>query len=169
MKIIHNTKQLFVLFICLTNVSASISFFSTEGDNMSMIKWRPFGDLEELFEFRPLQGKAFDTGKMDMYEEDGNIVVKMNVPGIDADEIDIRVHDNHLHVSAKHEQKKEEKDKDYYYKEMSSGSFQRMVTLPSFVDESEIVAEVSDGVLTITLPKTAEEENQVKKIKVTRK
>ncbi|HSC25100.1 MAG TPA: Hsp20/alpha crystallin family protein [Candidatus Babeliales bacterium] len=134
---------------------------------MSMIKWRPFADLEDLWEFKKMRSQDFDLAH-DMYEKDGNIIVTMNVPGIDAEDINVHVDNNELHVSAERKEKKEVNDKDYYHKEIKYGSVSRFITLPCAVDESGIVAELSDGgVLTITLPKIEQEET--KKIKVMRR
>ena len=63
-------------------------------------------------------------------------------------------------------QEKEEKDKNYHFSERSYGSFQRAFELPESVDRNKVAADFSKGVLTITLPKTAEAQRPAKKIEV---
>jgi HSP20 family protein len=68
--------------------------------------------------------------------------------------------------SSKARQEKEEKDKNYHFSERAYGSFQRAFELPGSVDRNKVAADFSNGVLTITLPKTAEAQKPVKKIEV---
>jgi HSP20 family protein len=63
-------------------------------------------------------------------------------------------------------EEKEEKDDNYYLSQRSFGSFQRSFSLPAAVDRDKIGSELAKGVLTITLPKTAEAQQQQKKIEV---
>lgn len=101
---------------------------------------------------------------LDLAETDSDIEVKLEVPGIKADEIDIEVRGDTLHVSGEHKEEKEEKGKTYHRIERRSGSFSRTVPLPCTVNEAKATAECHDGVLTITLPKT--EESKSRKIPV---
>ena len=125
---------------------------------MPLIHWEPFKDLEELF---------WDLA-VDVYEENNTIVVKMNIPGIDPDKIDIEVEDNHLHISGERKEEHEIKDKKYHRKEIRCGSFERVIALPCAVSSEDARAEFSDGVLTIALPRVSEEK-KVNKIKVSKK
>jgi len=134
---------------------------------MSIIKWEPFGEIENVFEdFRfPSISKIGSDLAIDLFEEEGNIVAKMNLPGVNPDKINIEVVDNELRVSGSHEEEKEEKKKHYYHKEIKKGSFERMITLPQPVKKEEVSAEYKNGVLKILLPKTKKEES-VHKIKI---
>ena len=127
---------------------------------MSIIKWEPFGEIENVFEefSFPVISKIGSDLAIDLYEEDNNIMAKMNLPGVNPDKINIEVEDNTLHVSGSHEEEKEEKKKHYYHKEIKKGSFERMVTLPQSVKKDEVSAEYNQGVLKIKLPKTKKEE-----------
>jgi len=62
---------------------------------MALIRWRPFHNLEDLFFEKPFNGKALDLA-VDVYEENNNIIVKMNIPGIDGDKIKIDIEKDHL-------------------------------------------------------------------------
>src|SRR5579871_108401 len=114
-----------------------VSALGKKRNAMSVAKWNDFGkDLA-----------------MDVYENNGNIIVKMNVPGISENNIQVRIENGNLHVSGKREEKKEVKEKDYYHKEIKRGDFSRIISLPEDIDENAMTWEVTDGVLTVTIPK----------------
>jgi len=95
---------------------------------------------------------------LDLSETNGNFEVKVDVPGMTAEEIDIEVTGDTLTITGKHEEEKTEEDKEtkFHRVERRCGSFQRRVTLPSPVKDAGVTAEYQDGVLTIQLPKTEE-------------
>lgn len=90
---------------------------------------------------------------IDLSETDDALQVRMDVPGLKANEINIEVSGNTLRVSGEHKEEKEEKGKTFHRIERRSGSFSRSLTLPAAVKESQVTAESADGVLTINLPK----------------
>jgi HSP20 family protein len=90
----------------------------------------------------------------DISETDETIEVKMDIPGLTAEEIDIEVRGNRLQVSGEHKEEKEEKGKTFHRIERRQGRVYRSMTLPAEVNEEKIQAECHDGVLSITLPKT---------------
>jgi len=102
---------------------------------------------------------------IDIAENENNITVKAEVPGCKAEDIDISVHGNTLTISGEKKQSQEKKEKDYYYKESSYGSFKRVVALNSDVDTTKINAECRDGILEITLPKVEKEKAVKVKVK----
>lgn len=122
---------------------------------MAIIKWEPFTEAEQFFEDFPMTSfKKIGTDlAVDVYEEEGNIVAKMNVPGVDPEKIIVTVEDNMLRVSGAHEEEKEEKKKHYYHKEIRKGSFERVVSLPQSVLKDKVSAEYKNGTLFVTLPK----------------
>lgn len=122
---------------------------------MAIVKWEPFLDVNRFFEGFPAPSfKELGTDfAVDMYEEGGNIVAKMNVPGVDPEKINVTVEDNTLRVSGAHEEEKEEKKKHYYHKEIRKGSFERVVSLPQSVLKDKVSAEYKNGTLVVTLPK----------------
>lgn len=101
---------------------------------------------------------------IDIAEKDNEFVVKAEIPGCKADDIDISVHGSTLTISGEKKQEKEEKEKGYYHVERSYGSFRRDMNLGSEIDSSKINATCKDGVLTLTIPKT--EKSKAVKIKV---
>lgn len=89
----------------------------------------------------------------DIYEKDNGIMVKMHVPGVRPDKIDISVENNYLHIRGEREDEREVADDQYYHREIRVGKFERVVALPSAVDQEGIRAEYKHGVLRIFLPK----------------
>jgi HSP20 family protein len=84
--------------------------------------------------------------------ENGNMIVKADLPGVDPKDVSISVTGNQLTIAGerKHEEKKEEKD--YFYQEVQYGKFSRTMTLPDGVDADKIKANYKDGVLQVTMP-----------------
>jgi HSP20 family protein len=94
------------------------------------------------------------TPSLDLSESDKDVSVKVDLPGVEADEIDIQLNANVLTISGDREEEKEDKGRTYHRVERRSGSFSRSVALPCVVEESEVAAEFHDGTLTVTLPKS---------------
>ena len=127
---------------------------------------RLHGEMDDLFDGffrgldRPFAGyKAWPA--IDVAEEEDAIIVRAEVPGCKADDIDISVHGNVLTISGEKKLSEEKKEKGYYHVESSYGSFRRELTLSTDVDQSKIDATYKDGVLSVTLPK-AEKAKAVK-------
>lgn len=86
---------------------------------------------------------------------DGNkeVVVKVDLPGVDPKDLDISLTGNALVISGEKKDVQEEKGKDFYRSERTFGSFRRTVELPSVVDAEKVKAEYTNGVLTVRLEK----------------
>ena len=142
----------------------------------SVATWFRRGPLENLREeMEGLFSRAFgeDTGllpldrivpSLDLAETDGAVEVRMDIPGMEAKDIDIQVNGNLLTISGERKEEREEKGKTYHRVERRVGSFSRTVTLPSPVKEAAVDAQYRNGTLTVKLPKT--EEAKSKKITV---
>ena len=91
---------------------------------------------------------------IDIGETDDAFMVKAEVPGCKAEDIEISVHGNMLTISGEKKQESQEKEKGYYHMERSYGSFRREFNLASDVDPEKIEATCKNGVLSIKLPKT---------------
>ncbi|MDE2031099.1 MAG: Hsp20/alpha crystallin family protein [Patescibacteria group bacterium] len=135
---------------------------------MKLIKWEPFSKIDNLFEDFPISTTRFFSWDLavDVYEEKGNAVAKMNLPGIDPDNIDISIDGNLLYISGEREEEKEENEKEYYSKEIRRGSFSRTIELPSHVNVSKSEANYKEGVLTIVMPEIKEEKESRVKLKI---
>jgi HSP20 family protein len=103
---------------------------------------------------------------MDIAEKDKAYQVTAELPGLDEKDIDVTVSDNVLTIKGEKKEEKEEKEKNYYLSERRYGAFQRSFDLPSGVDTAKIEAQFAKGVLTITLPKSAEAQKKQRKIDV---
>jgi HSP20 family protein len=93
---------------------------------------------------------------VDIYEDEHNITLKLEVPGIDEKDIDVRVENTTLTVQGERKIEKEEKEENFRRVERQYGSFTRSFTLPSTVDLEQVSANYENGVLKIKLAKKAE-------------
>jgi HSP20 family protein len=103
---------------------------------------------------------------VDIYEDEHNITLKMEVPGMDEKDIDVRVEDNTLTVHGERKIEKEEKEENFRRVERQYGSFTRSFTLPSSVDTGQVSANYDKGVLKISLAKKAEAKPKQIKVNV---
>jgi len=93
---------------------------------------------------------------VDTYEDEHNVVLKLEVPGIDEKDIDVRIDNHTLTVHGERKIEEEEKEENFRRVERKYGSFTRSFTLPSSVDPGQVSADYNKGVLKITLAKKAE-------------
>lgn len=93
------------------------------------------------------------TAAIDMFEQNGNVVVKAEMPGIDPEKIDVTVVGDELRISGEREEEKEVKEENFYRSERTYGRIHRSLTLPTGVDPDKVSASVKNGVLEVTLPK----------------
>ena len=101
---------------------------------------------------------------LDLSETDGGLEVRMDVPGVKAEDVEVQMNGTTLTVTGKRSEEKEEKGKTFHRMERSYGEFTRSVTLPCEVKEDKVEAQIRDGVLTIRLQKC--DEAKTRKIKV---
>src|SRR5947209_5279645 len=134
--------------------------FSTLQDRMNRLFRDSYGDHEEA-----LTASTF-APPVDVYEDEHNVTLKIEVPGIDEKDIDIRVENNLLTVHGERKIEKEEKEENYRRVERQYGSFTRTFTLPNTVDTENVQANYDKGVLKITLPKKAEAKPKQIKVNV---
>jgi HSP20 family protein len=127
---------------------------------MSLIPWSPFLDTFENLE------NSFSgfLPAMDVYEDKDNVVVESTLAGIKPADVTINVHDDVLTVEGQRASTSEIDEKNYYRKEVRSGSFHRSVMLPSSVAAEKAQATFDNGMLKIILPK--KEEAKPKNIKI---
>src|SRR5467141_4662777 len=103
---------------------------------------------------------------VDVYEDEHNITLKIEVPGIDEKDIDVRIENNTLTVHGERKFEKEEKEENFRRVERQYGSFTRQFTLPNTVDPEQVSATYDKGVLKITLAKKAEAKPKQIKVNV---
>src|SRR5712672_3435227 len=103
---------------------------------------------------------------VDVYEDEHKVTLKIEVPGIDEKDIDVRIENNTLTVHGERKIEKEEKEENYRRVERQYGSFTRSFTLPSSVDTGQVNARYDNGVLKISLAKKAEAKPKQIKVNV---
>ena len=96
------------------------------------------------------------TPALDVYEDKDNLYVKIEVPGMKREDIDVSLHEGSLSISGERKSEQKHQDAEVYRAERFFGRFQRTVTLPTPVAADKVRAQYKDGILTITLPKTEE-------------
>ena len=129
-----------------------------------------FPAMRRMFEPEPaasgMTGFTFAAPVVDLSEDDTSYKITAELPGIEAKDLDVSVSGDLLVIKGEKRHEQERKDKTYHFSERSYGSFQRAFALPDGVDRDKIAADLSKGVLTVTLPKTAEAAKPAKKIQV---
>lgn len=148
----------------------------------ALSRWSPFGmaepfrqEMETLFERFFGDGNGNGNGqamkawapRVDVEETDKEILVKADLPGIDPKAVEISIENGILTVRGERKEEKEERKKNYHRTERFAGSFYRAIPLPPGADAEKVTATSSNGVVTVTVPKTAAA--QPKKIAVTPK
>lgn len=117
--------------------------------------------LDDFFDdFVPMPKMPKNEMKCDIYEKGGRVHIELDVPGFNKEGVKVDLDDGILTIAATKHEDKEEKEKNYYRKERSFGSFKRQFNVGN-VKENEIDAKFNNGVLKISFPK--EEQKQSKK------
>jgi len=136
---------------------------------MSLIPWKPFSDLNQFFGDNDWLLPVFSRMEltkpaMDIKETDKEVIAEVEIPGFDPEKVDVSVEDGILRVRGSMDEKKEEKEKGYWRKEIRTGSFERMVRLPVAVKEDAVEATYEKGLLKIVMPKA--ETKPISKVKI---
>jgi HSP20 family protein len=133
----------------------------------SLPLFSPVGLMRRFIEDLDRIGMATESGWMpalEVFERDGQLVVRADVPGLNKDQVKVEVVDNQLVISGERNRENEERGEGFYRSERSYGSFCRTVALPVGVNADQAVASFNNGVLEITMP--APKHSQPKRIEV---
>ena len=144
---------------------------------MAITRWDPFREVASLQNRVNLLFRDFTEGEsaittasfvpaVDVYEDAQKIVLKLEVPGIEEKDLDVRVENHTLTVKGERKLEKEEKEENFHRIERRYGSFYRAFTLPSTVDTESISANYNAGVLKLELKKKAEAQPRQIKVNV---
>ena len=143
-----------------------------------LTRWDPFREFTTLQDrmnrlFRDNYGEgqeALSTSTfappVDVYEDEHNVTLKIEVPGIDEKDIDVRIENNLLTVHGERKFEKEEKEENFRRVERQYGSFTRSFTLPNTVNPEQVQAHYDKGILKIQLAKKAEAKPKQIKVNV---
>src|SRR6201987_839712 len=134
--------------------------FSTLQDRMNRLFQQSYGDREEA-----LTTSTFAPA-VDVYEDEHNVTLKIEVPGIDEKDIDVRIENNTLSVHGERKFEKEEKEENYRRVERQYGSFTRTFTLPNTGNPEQVSADYDKGVLKVKFAKKAEAKPKQIKVSV---
>ena len=142
---------------------------------MSLMRWEPFQELrrmhdemDRMFEgMMPSQPSVMVMAPaIDVFEQDGNLVVRADVPGLKKDDIEVTATEDS--VSIKGEFKKEEKveEQGFYRQERRYGRFFRTIPMPTAINPDQVKAGFKEGVLEIIAPKAEAEKAKEKKVPI---
>ncbi len=135
---------------------------------MNLVRWNPWNEMasvrdrfnrlfdDSLFPFSRGEeslGLSAWNPSVDIYENDDNIVIKAEIPGVSKDDIHVDLKGRVLTLKGERKNENEVKEDRFYRREMSYGSFERSFTLPGEVDPEKIKADFKDGVLKVEAPK----------------
>ena len=149
---------------------------------MAIVRWEPFRDqmtaqreFDRLFKeaFTPLFGEGELSTRtwappVDIYENENDIVLRAELPGVNPKDVEVKVEDNTLYLKGERKFEKETKEENYHRVERSYGSFARSFSLPNSINSEKVKAEFKDGLLTLTLPKREEAKPRTIKIDVSK-
>jgi HSP20 family protein len=137
---------------------------------MNMVKWDPFRELEDVStRLNRVFGRPLirsESGKemlavadwepsVDISETDTAYLIKGEIPGVKREDVKVTIENGMLTIQGERKQEKEETGKKFSRVECSYGSFMRSFQVPDDADEDSVKAEFKDGMLNITLPKSA--------------
>lgn len=115
-----------------------------------------FDQMQNLFsEFQDVGRDLTGLGRMpvDIHEQDGEIVVKADLPGVEKQDINLKADEDTLEIAAESSEEVQEENEKYFRRERSKRTYRRTISWPATVDTSSISAEYEDGVLTVTATK----------------
>lgn len=118
---------------------------------MNLMKLDPWKTFED-FPFFALAPRLITDFAVDVYEEKGKVIAEMNLPGMKQEDIEVTFQNGNLKVSAKRTEEKETKERDFYYKEIQRGAYERLIALPTEVKTDKIEAHYANGVLKVVMP-----------------
>ncbi len=158
-------------------VSAPVAWHPLEGLRNEVD--RLFDAFDRNFWGAPFRRSMFDieshwpsdvvwkaTPAVDVVETDGSYEITAELPGMDDKNVEVKVANGSLTIKGEKQEEKEERKKDYYLHERHFGSFERRFQVPHGVDADKIEANFKNGVLKVTMPKTAEAQKAAKKIPI---
>ncbi|MBT4120689.1 MAG: Hsp20/alpha crystallin family protein [Candidatus Magasanikbacteria bacterium] len=135
----------------------------------------PFAEMEEMMRYLPsvrkdnsIQQRGF-VPAMDVYETETDVMVETPLAGMSPKDVEVSVEKGILTIQGESKKEHEVEEKNYYRKEVRSGSFYRKVDLPKAVKEDEVTAEFEDGILKITCPKAEPSKSKKVNVKVIKK
>lgn len=125
--------------------------------------------LIDLFPFRlPMMrfGRFASAPALDMTETESSYKITAELPGIEPENVEVTFEEGMLRIAGEKKEEREEKERGYRLSERSYGAFERMIQLPSSANADKIHASFRNGLLTVTVPKSAEAKRNIRKINI---
>jgi HSP20 family protein len=147
---------------------------------MTLIRWEPFREVETLQKemnrlFNTLSPTTFDNGEKgglthvpaaEMTEADDAIHLKLEVPGLEAKDINVEVTADSVSISGDRKSETKTEEGGVTRTEFCYGRFYRVIPLPVRIDNTNVTAQYQNGILNLTLPKAEDEKNKVVKVNI---
>jgi len=146
---------------------------------MSLVRWEPFGAVDEMFNRMPSLFARFPridlengsklmewSPSVDISETAQEYLIRASLPAVAKEDVSVTYDAGMLTISGERKHKQEQKDEKFHRVETFYGKFQRSFALPEAIDEGAIRAENKDGVLTVHVPKVKAEAKKPTAIKV---
>ncbi len=145
---------------------------------MALMKWEPFEGLttlrrevdrlfEDFFDRGPRRFWGSSTGPaVEVCDTKEAVVVKAQVPGVSKDQLQVNITDDTLTLKGEMKEEEKKEDKNFHRQEFRYGAFERTIALPMAVQADKATAQLKDGVLEITLPKSVNAQAKVKQIPI---
>ena len=143
---------------------------------MALIRWQPFQEMETL---RRQMDQMFDeiTGSnrthqmtwqpaIELQDTGDNVILRAEIPGIEGKDLDVRVTREAVAITGEHHYEKKAEEKGFFRSEFRYGKFGRVIPLPVAVQNDQVKADFTNGILTLTLPKVEAAKNRVVKLNV---
>jgi HSP20 family protein len=143
---------------------------------MTLVRWNPWQDINilqrqinRLFDEDMLPSALVERGlsrvpAAELQETEEAIHLKLELPGIEAKDLDVQVTDKAVYVSGERKSETKTEEKGVTKSEFQYGKFQRVIPLSTRIQNTNVTAEYKDGILNLTLPKAEEEKNKVVKV-----
>ncbi|MEW5860113.1 MAG: Hsp20/alpha crystallin family protein [Cyanobacteriota bacterium] len=143
---------------------------------MVLVRWNPWREIPTL---QQQMNRLFDEALVparggersfvrvpaaEMEETKDAIHLKLEVPGIEAKDLDVQVTENAVSISGERKEETKTEENGVTRSEFHYGKFQRVIPLPARIQNTQVQAEYKDGILNLTLPKSEEEKNKVVKV-----
>ena len=148
---------------------------------MALIRWQPFGEvdtlrreMDRLFDSFLTPPRQVDGGEKglsfvpaaEMTETPEAIELKLEIPGLEAKDLDIEVTADSVTISGERKSESKTEEEGYTRTEFHYGQFRRVIPLSANIDNTNVIAEYKDGILNINLPKVEAEKNKVVKVNI---
>lgn len=115
---------------------------------------------------RNVAGASAFTPRVNVSETDREVTVSAELPGMDEKDIAVEMSDSAVTISGERKEEKEEKNKNWHWKEQSYGSFSRTIPLPDGIDGAKAKAQFKKGLLTVAIPKREDKQARRKTIAI---